>query len=738
MAGKKKTGFSVIRLLTWLAIFGIVIILIGSAAVAVVLSDYMKNAPSVEDVEVKHAMPTVVYDRNGTVITKFLVENRDIRKLSEIPQYLKDAFIAVEDHTFYTHKGINVTRIIGALVYDITNMTTAQGGSTITVQLARNVFLTHEKTLSRKIWEVFYAFQLERRYTKDEILELYLNAIYFGHGCYGVEAASQLFFGKPVNKLTLGEAALLSGVPKGWLVYSPYKNLENAVSRRNLVLDQMVKYGYITQEQADEAKKEEVKLIGEGKYSQSNSYIIYMVRDYLLSKYGSEALYEGGMQVHTTFDLNYQKIAESELVAKVPIAKSVKKGDTTISYPQYAFTAIDPKTGEIIALVGGRGEDEYNRATDATRSSGSTFKIFVYLEALKMGYTPASILVDKKIDYNLSGGKVYSPNNWNNVFDGSMRLREALAQSKNTIAVQLLDQITPMKAIELARKMGITSLVTSGSVNDLGLALTLGGQTKGVIPLEMCTAYGILANRGIKVETHFIQEIRSYDGRLLEKAAPKKEVILDENLSYVMTNMMESVISSPTGTGKVAYIGRPAAGKTGTGDDDTDVWFVGYTPDIVAAVWIGEDTVKPLIYPEIGRVGSNYCARVWAGFMKQVLADKPVSKFVAPSGVKTGVKICATSGQLASPSCPTDKIINEVFIRGTEPKATCTVHAPKPEVALVRVCTESGRFATDKCPDDTVALYRYARVGTKYYEALDDGSPDYSKPIDSTNCTLHN
>ena len=225
MSRNKRSGFSWVRLLTWLAVAGIVLALIVAGATAVLLADYLKNAPSVEDVEVKHALPSIVYDRNGEVITKFLIENRAVRKLSDMPQYLIDAVIAIEDHSFYTHKGINITRIFGALLYDIANQTTAQGGSTITVQLARNVFLSHEKTLSRKIWEVFYAFQLERRYTKDEILEFYMNAIYFGHGCYGVEAASQLFFGKPIEKLTLAEAALLAGVPKGWLVYSPYRNL---------------------------------------------------------------------------------------------------------------------------------------------------------------------------------------------------------------------------------------------------------------------------------------------------------------------------------------------------------------------------------------------------------------------------------------------------------------------------------------------------------------------------------
>ena len=737
MSRSRKSGFSWVRLVTWLVALGIALLIVIAAVTAVILADYMKNAPSVEDVEVKHALPTVVYDRNGEIITKFLVENREVRKLSDMPANLKDAFIAIEDHTFYTHKGINITRIIGALVYDITNMTTAQGGSTITVQLARNVFLSHEKTLSRKIWEVFYAFQLERRYTKDEILEFYLNAIYFGHGAYGVEAASQLFFGKTVEKLSLAEAALIAGVPKGWVVYSPYKNLDNAIGRRNLVLDQMVKYGYISKEQAEAAKKEEVKLVGLSKSSQTASYASFMIRDYLVEKYGSDTVYKGGLTVKTTLDIHYQKIAEAELKSKAPKGRTETKGDITLTYPQYAFVAIDPRTGEILALVGGRGEDEFNRATKATRSPGSTFKPFVYIAALQMGFTPASIMVDKPLEYPQPDGSIWAPSNFNNKFIGPIRLREALAQSTNMIAIQLLEQVTPSKAIEIARKLGITTLVTSGAKNDIGLSITLGGLTKGVIPLELCSAYGALATNGIKARPYFIKEITSSEGKVLERGAVQKEVVLDQDVSYMITNMLTSVINSPTGTGRRGYIGRPAAGKTGTGDSNTDAWFVGFTPDLVAAVWIGEDTAKEMRYPGVGVVGSSTAVLVWAGFMKQALADKPVLDFTVPSGISTGVKICSASGLLPSPACPKDQIIREVFIKGTEPKTTCTIHAAAEEVLLEKVCTISGMLANENCPEESVAVYRLTKVADTYYEANEDGSPNYSKPISSKKCNIH-
>ncbi|HOA15798.1 MAG TPA: PBP1A family penicillin-binding protein [Bacillota bacterium] len=734
---RAKKGFSWVRLLTWLIGIGIVGVLIVAGVTMAILSDYIKNAPSVEDVRVKHALPTVVYDRNNEIITKFLVENREIRKLGDMPQYLKDAFIAIEDHTFYTHKGINITRILGALVYDITNRTTAQGGSTITVQLARNVFLSHEKTLDRKIWEVFYAFQLERRYTKDEILEFYMNAIYFGHGTYGVEAASQLFFGKSVEKLSLAEAALIAGVPKGWLVYSPYRNIENSISRRNLVLEQMLKYGYITKEQEESAKKEEVKLIGLSKSAQTASYAAFMIRDYLLEKYGSDTVYKGGLTVKTTLDKKYQAIAEEELKAKVPKGRTETKDQVTMTYPQYALVSLDPRTGEILALVGGRGEDEFNRATKATRSPGSTFKPFVYIGALEMGFTPASVLEDKPLEYVQPDKSVWAPKNFNNKFIGPIRLREALAQSTNMIAIQLLEKVTPQRAIEIARKMGISTLVTSGSRNDIGLSITLGGLTKGIIPLELCSAYGVLATNGVKAKPYFIREIVSAEGVVLEKGNVQKEVVLDEKISYMMTNMLTSVINSPTGTGRRGYLGRPAAGKTGTGDSNTDAWFVGYTPDMVTAVWIGEDSMKEMNYKGIGAVGSSTAVLAWAGYMKRALADRPALNFTVPGGISTGVKICADSGLLPSSDCPSDKIISETFIKGTEPKARCTIHSKAEVLSMERVCTVSGMLADEGCPDESVALFRFVWIGDKLYEANEDGSANLGKPVSTEKCTLH-
>lgn len=737
MAGSKKRGFSWVRLITWLVALGIAVVLVVAGATAVILAEYVKNAPSVEDVEVKHALPTVVYDRNGKVITKFLVENREVRKLGDIPDYLKDAFIAIEDHTFYTHKGINFTRILGALLYDVTNLTTAQGGSTITVQLARNIFLSHEKTISRKIWEVFYAFQLERRYTKDEILEFYLNAIYFGHGCYGVEAASQLFFGKPVERLTLSESALIAGVPKGWVVYSPYKNLDNAIGRRNLVLDQMQKYGYITKDEAEAAKKEEVKLAGLSKSAQTASYASFMVRDYLLEKYGSDAVYKGGLTVKTTLDVNYQAIAEAELKAKVPKGRVETKGNITLTYPQYAFVALDPRTGEILALVGGRGEDEFNRATKATRSPGSTFKPFVYIGAIEQGFTPSTVLEDKPLEYPQPDGSIWSPKNFNKKFLGPIRLREALAQSTNMIAIQLLEKITPQKAIDIARKMGISTLVTSGAKNDIGLSITLGGLTKGIIPLELCSAYGVLATNGVRAKPFFIKEITAHDGRVLEKGIIQKEAVLDEKTSYMITNMLTSVINSPNGTGRRGYLGRPAAGKTGTGDSNTDAWFVGFTPDLAAAVWIGEDTSKEMTYKGIGTIGSSTAVLVWAGFMKQAIANRPALDFTVPPGIITGVKVCAASGGLPTVSCPASEIVSEVFIKGTEPKVLCSIHGKQSTVVLEKVCMESGKLAKESCPDSSIAVYRLVKIADQYYEAKEDGSADMSKPFSSERCDVH-
>jgi penicillin-binding protein 1A len=661
----------------------ILLVLVGLGMAAGIMAGYLKNAPSVEDVDVeaRRVLPTVVYDVNGNVLTKLKIEDRQWVRLADIPQHLIDAVIAVEDHRFYEHHGISVRRILGALWYDLRHLSDDQGGSTITAQLARNVFLSHEKTISRKIWEALYAFQLERRYTKDEILEFYLNWVYFGHGTYGVQAASNLFFGKPVDQLTLGEATLLAGIPKGNELYSPIKNeqtRQNGLNRRKIVLSRMVDVGYITPEQAAQAADEPLRLASrDNKSAPMGKYVNFMVRDYLLQRYGKDAVYRGGLSVKTSIDQSAQRAAEEAISRLLPTGSTPesRKDNSNLTYPQVALVAIDAQTGQIRALVGGRGEDEYNRALRAQRSPGSSIKPFVYAAAIDSGYTTATVIVDEPVEYPAGDGKTWAPKNFNGKFLGPLRLRQALEQSTNIIAVKLTQDLGPAKVMSYARKMGITTLVDTGPKNDRGLALALGGLTRGVTPIEMVEAYSSLANTGVKVTPYFILEVRDADGVLLESNVPQREMVLDERTAYIVADMMRGVIYSPNGTGRRADIGRPAAGKTGTADSNTDAWFVGFTPDMVAAVWIGEDANREMRYPNIGVIGSGKAAEIWGAFMRKALAGAPPRDFAVPEGVLTGVRVCTASGELATSNCPASGIITEKFIEGAQPTHACSVHS---------------------------------------------------------------
>ncbi|HOB43905.1 MAG TPA: PBP1A family penicillin-binding protein [Bacillota bacterium] len=663
-----------------LQVVGIVIlllILVGIGVFSGILAGYLKNAPSVEDVDIEshRSLPTVIYDAGGQVLTRLMVENRAWVPLSSVPSDLVNAIVAVEDHTFYDHHGISLRRIAGALWHDLKHMSPDQGGSTITAQLARNVFLSQEKTIDRKIWEALYAFQLERRYTKDEILEYYLNWIYMGHGVYGVEAASQLYFGKPVTELSLGQCALIAGLAKGGEVYSPYKNMEAALQRRQIVLKRMADVGYISPEEASIAADEPVKLVGLKESGNTvGKYVRYMVRDYLTGKYGKDAVYRGGLTVKTTIDLKAQQAAEQAFTSLLPTGRIEEREGYSLTYPQCALVAIDPQTGAIRALVGGRGEDEYNRATKAMRSPGSSMKPFVYTAAIDSGYTPATTMVDEPISYPMGDGSMWSPKNYNGKYNGVMTLRQALEQSTNTIAVKLAKELGPETVIHYAKKMGITSLVERGAKNDKGLALALGGLTQGITPIEMAQAYSVLANGGVKVTPYLVTEVRDANGVVLESHGPNREIVLDERTAYIMADMMKGVITSPNGTGKRADIGRPAAGKTGTADSNTDAWFVGFTPDLAAAVWIGEDTLREMRYPNYGVVGSGKAAEIWGSFMKQALAGTAPRDFTVPEGIISGVRVCKVSGDLATSNCPSGSVIYEKFIAGTEPTRSCRVH----------------------------------------------------------------
>ncbi|MBR5909049.1 MAG: penicillin-binding protein 1A, partial [Schwartzia sp.] len=555
-----------------------------------------------------------IYDINGNEIANIhATENRMPVKIAQIPKDLQNAFIAVEDARFYEHAGIDPRGILRALWANISGGEVSEGGSTITQQLAKNAYLTPERTIKRKIQEMFLALQLEREYTKQEILEFYLNQIYFGQGAYGVEAAAKTYFGKDVSALTLNECAMLAGIPKSPNYYSPFNNLEAARARRATVLEQMAKYHYISDSEASRLKKEDLKLARPqaGGVTEAAYFIDYVVQG-LIDKYGADAVYKSGLKIYTTIDMDMQRAAEAAM-KMLPTFETDKNG---LAQPQGALVAIDPHTGQIKAMVGGRGTDQFNRATMAERQPGSAFKPFVFAAALENRFTPNTIIEDSPI---MVGD--WEPMNYNRNFNGKVTLRYVAEQSLNVPTVKIAQKIGMDKPIYYAQEMGVSTFVLDGPTNDRGLATSLGGLTRGVTPLELTSAYGTFANQGIHVEPTAIIKVLDRNGKVLEQAKPKQKNVISEASANDLTSMLQGVIARGTGTG--AAIDRPAAGKTGTTSDYCDAWFVGYTTDLVAGVWIGCDDNSDLD----GMTGGNLPASVWQAFMEKATANMPVRQF---------------------------------------------------------------------------------------------------------------
>ena len=559
-----------------------------------------------------------IYDIHGNEIANIhAAENRRPIGINEIPKNLQNAFIAVEDNRFYDHIGIDPRGIVRAIWANIRGRTVTEGGSTITQQLAKNAYLTQDRTLKRKVQEVFLALQLERQYTKQEILELYMNQIYFGQGAYGVQAAARTYFGKDAKDLTLNECAMLAGIPKSPNYYSPVNNMDAATERKAVVLDQMVKYGYISDSEAAAAKKEPLhiaKNTNDG--GKSASYFVDYVLQQLAEKYGDDAIYKDGLKIYTTIDMDMQAAAETAM-KNLPTYFTDANG---IVQPQGALVAIDPHTGYIKAMVGGRGTDQFNRATQAVRQPGSAFKPFVFAAALENKYTPESIIEDKPLKVGS-----WEPQNDSRNFSGKVRLRDVVRWSLNVPTVRIAQDIGIDKAIFYAQEMGISTFVLDGATNDRNLATALGGMTRGVTPLELTSAYGTFANRGIHVKPVAILRVVSRTGKVLEEAERKEKSVMSADNAAALTAMLEDVIRR--GTGTRANIGRPAAGKTGTTSDYHDAWFVGYTPDLVTGVWIGNDSVSDLH----GMSGGMTPAVIWQAFMQKALAQMPIRSFAGSS-----------------------------------------------------------------------------------------------------------
>ena len=557
------------------------------------------------------------YDINGNVIYTTLSEERRVPvSIDKIPKHVQQAFIAIEDNRFYEHSGIDYRGTARALVSTLSGRE-VQGGSTITQQLAKNAFLTQERSIIRKIKEAFIAKELEHKYTKDEILTMYLNQIYFGQGAYGIESASLYYFGKHVQNLDIAEAATLAAIPKSPNYYNPFENPKESKNRQELVIDQMVKYGFISADSAAKAKAK--KMVYSTSHKQQNNprgYFFDMISQKVIAEVGADALYKGGLKIYTTLDMDMQLAAEKAMRHLPNYYTDSKK----LAQPQMALAAVDPKTGYVKAMIGGRGQDKFNRATLAVRQPGSAFKPFVYLTAMQNGFTPASIIEDKEEEF----AKGWKPQNSDMQWHGKVSLRTALKRSINVPTIKLAREVGVDKIVANVEKMGITTLVDSGAYSDVNLAMALGGLSKGVNPLEMASAYGVLATNGLYNKPIALLKIVDRDGKVLYQAKPQSKRVVDAASAYLTTNMLEDVLVSCTGGGM--GIGRPAAGKTGTTDTYIDAWFVGYTPDLSTAVWVGDDNNKPMqrMY------GSGAPLSIWHEFMINALASTPRTGFSNP------------------------------------------------------------------------------------------------------------
>lgn len=566
--------------------------------------------------DIRPPASSLVYDSDGNEIaTIHAAENRMPVKLDQVPQNLQDAFVAVEDNRFYDHIGVDPRGIARAIWANLRGRTVSEGGSTITQQLAKNAYLTQDRTLKRKIQEVFLALRLEHQYTKSEILELYLNQIYFGQGAYGVQAAARTYFGKDVEDLTLNECAMLAGIPKSPNYYSPLNNLQAAQERKATVLDQMVKYGYLDSATAEKTKQEKPDLVKPDPAKDDKgeaSYFVDYVTQKLIDKYGADAVYKDGLQVYTTIDMDMQRAAEKAMKG----LPSGRKDANGVVQPQGALVALDPHTGYVKAMVGGRGTDQFNRATMAERQPGSAFKPFVFAAALENKFSPSTVINDSPIKIG-----DWEPQNDEHTFSGPVTMRQVAQHSMNVPTVKIAQKLGIEKVLYYAQEMGISTLVMDGPHNDKNLASALGGLTKGVTPLELTSAYGTFANKGVHVDPVVIVKVLDRNGKVIDEANPEQHNVISESSAADLTSMLQDVIRA--GTGRRASIGRPAAGKTGTTSDYHDAWFVGYTPDLVASVWIGNDDNTSLG----GIYGGTVPATIWKNFMTEALKGTPAKDF---------------------------------------------------------------------------------------------------------------
>lgn len=621
-------------------IWGVRNIVLGITALGVIFLGLMIiwvstfKIPTLDDFrERKTTQSTKIYDRTGKVLLYdiFQDQKRTIVTFDKISPYIKEATMAIEDQDFYTHNGIKPTAFLRAIFINLTSLSYSQGGSTITQQVIKKTILSDDKTATRKIKEWILALRLEKMLTKDEIFELYLNEIPYGGNFYGVEEASQAYFGKKALDVTVAEAAYLAALPQAPSYYSPYgthkKDLDD---RKNVVLNEMKQMGYIDEEEYQKAKNEVVTFLPKEEKGIKAPHFVMFVKEYLVKKYGEEVLENGGLRVTTTLNYDLEKKAEEIALKYALINEKTVKGKND------GLVVIDPKTGEILTMVGSRDyfdktiDGQYNIAT-AKRQPGSTFKPFIYAEAFNRGYTPETVLFNTEtqfgtacsVDSMSSTPPCYSPKNYNAKYTGPMALRDALAASVNVPAVKLLYLVGVQNAINLARSMGITSLTNA---NQYGLTLVLGGGEVSL--LDMTSAYGVFANDGVRNPYVAILKIEDAQGNVLEEITPKPTSVLNpESARRISSILSDNVARAPLfGSNSLVYFGgRDVAAKTGTTNDNKDGWLIGYTPSVVVGAWAGNNENTPMV-----GMSGTIIAPMWRALMDEALKTVPNESFIDP------------------------------------------------------------------------------------------------------------